>query len=463
MKENSLFDRINQWARHSLTLKMLTIGLLALLLLIPVGLLQSLINERQQLRDEAIREVSSKWGLEQTLIGPILSVPYDYVRSGPDGELLRETGYAHFLPDQLQIDGALQPQERYRGIYVVVLYETRLAIETTFKNLHPEALNIPETALQWSNAQLTIGISDMKGIESAIEVVGNDTTYAFGPGTPSNDIFDSGASLPLGLNAQPDSLDFGFELRLKGSSQLSFAPFGRTTTVSLTSGWPNPSFEGAFLPDQRAVTDTGFTATWRVLELNRNYAQQGIGSFIGRAAPGVPVVRNEYAAPPPGNYHLSTFGLRLLLPIDEYQKTMRSAKYATFFVLITFLTFFFIEVLNRRRLHPIQYLLIGSAIILFYILLLSVSEHFAFNSAYLVSAAIILGLITFYSAFVLRNLRLTLLVGSILAVLYGFFYSLLQLRDYALLLGSIGLLLILATIMYLTRNIDWYNFGADQP
>jgi inner membrane protein len=158
----------------------------------------------------------------------------------------------------------------------------------------------------------------------------------------------------------------------------------------------------------------------------------------------------------------SHFGVRLMLPVDEYQKTNRSSKYATFFIFITFLTFFFIEVLNKKRLHPIQYLLVGAAVILFYVLLLSISEYVSFNWSYLISCSIILTLIATYCHFILKNRKLTFMMFGVLAVLYGFFYSLLQLQDYALLLGSFGLLLILGAIMYLTRNIDWYGFRGGE-
>jgi inner membrane protein len=459
----STFDRLNNWARKSVTLKLFVIGLLILLLLIPASMLQSLIRERESLRNTAIEEVSAKWGLAQTIGGPVISVPYTTSTVDREGKTVSRSGYAHFLPDEIIIDGEVTPEERYRGIYVVVLYQTTLHLSGHFGTLNAAALQVPEQDLRWEDARFTVGISDMAGVQDAIPVTLNDTTYQLGPGTVTNDIFTAGASVPIQLKPRADRLDFDFDLRLNGSSALSFLPFGKETRVSLTSPWTHPSFEGAFLPDDRTVGDQGFTASWKVLQLNRNYPQQGEGAYIGKADSKLVLHRTDYSVASPAYNTASkdpnAFGLRLLLPIDEYHKSMRTAKYSALFIFITFLTFFFIEVLNRKRLHPIQYLLIGAAVILFYVLLVSIAEHLNFDSAYWISCALIMVLITGYSVFVLRNRKLTILVAGMLFVLYGFFYSILQLQDYALLLGSLGLLLMLASIMYLTRNIDWYKLN----
>jgi len=461
MEDNSFLGRLNRWARRSVTLKLFVIGILILLLLIPVSMVSSLIRERERIRDEAVQEVSAKWGNDQTIAGPVISVPYQSVRLNEEGKSNVTRGYAHFLPDSIDIRGEVDPQKRYRGIYLVVLYNAQLEISGRFKGLDAAALSVPEEDLQWEDALFTLGISDMKGIEETISARVNDTTYQFGPGTVTDQILASGCSFALNLPRKATSvIDFSFQLNLNGSTSLYFTPFGKSTRVDISSSWLDPSFEGAFLPDERKVSNEGFDATWHVLQLNRNYPQQGEGSYISNTPqPPSSMYGRQYDA-----FRGSTnaFGFRLLLPIDEYQKTMRSAKYAAFFVLITFLAFFFIEVLNRKRLHPIQYILVGAAIILFYILLLSISEHFNFDRAYLMACMIIIILITSYCSYILSNRRLTWMMFGILTLLYGFFYSLLQLQDYALLLGSLGLLLILATVMYLTRNIDWYNLGNEE-
>lgn len=457
-----MFEGFNDWARRSVTLKLIVIGILMLLLLIPASLLNSLIYERQSLRDQAIAEVSQKWGERQTIGGPIISVPFTTVLQNDQDEAVTVTRSAYFLPDELRIEGEVLPRERQRGIYVIVLYNTQLTITGNFTGFNTNELNIAPEQFQWENARLILGLSDMSGVQEAITLTWDNQEYAFGPGTIDRDLLNTGASVALDLSGAATDHSFSFQLNLNGSSDLYFMPFGKETRVQLRSTWPDPSFEGTFLPDDHSITPDGFTAEWRVLQLNRDYPQQGVGNFING--------QKDYLEPaqytPRGGgvdvanrSSTSAFGVKLLLPIDEYKKTERSTKYAMIFILLTFLTFFFIEVLNSRRLHPIQYLLIGAAIILFYILLLSISEHLNFDWAYLIGCLTIIGLITGYSWFILKNGKLTLLVAGLLAILYGFFYSILQLQDYALLMGSIGLLLILATIMYLTRNVDWYELS----
>ncbi|MBL7891282.1 MAG: cell envelope integrity protein CreD [Bacteroidia bacterium] len=454
MEKSSFFERLNNWAKRSVTLKLISIGVLILILLIPTSMLTSLIYERQGLRDSAIDEVSSKWGNAQTFGGPVLSIPYTTIIKDDKGQSETVIRYAHFLPDQIKITGVVTPEKRYRGIYVVVLYSTKLHVTGKFSYPDIKALNIPESSYLFNDASISLGIPDMKGINEAITFKMNDTSYSFNPGLPTHDIFTSGASFGFELLKQ-GTYTFDFDVNLNGSTSLNFLPFGKETTVSLHSNWDSPKFEGAFLPDTREISTQGFTADWKVLQLNRNYPQQGLGSFISPAT-------NEYQTP--SDYSMASFGVRLLLPIDEYQKAMRSVKYCIMFIIITFLTFFFVEVLNKKRIHPIQYLLVGFAVCLFYVLLLSISEHLKFDSAYLIGCVSILVLITFYAKNVFKNNKLTAIFSALLALLYGFFYSLMQLEDYSLLLGSLGLFIILGTIMYLTRKVDWYGISSgSQP
>ena len=428
-------------------------------------MLTSLIGERESVRNAALDEVSAKWGGSQTLGGPVLSLPYRTHRKDERGKAETVVRYAHFLPDRIDVVGNVVPEERSRGIYTVVLYNTQLRFQGSFSPPQFELLNIPKGDLMPEDAFISLGITDPKGIKEDISFRLNDRNYAFSPGLPTNDLFGSGISFPVRLNGQK-SYPFDFRLDLNGSRHLRFLPFGKETTVALTSPWDNPSFEGAFLPDQQLITPEGFKARWKVLQLNRDYPQQGTGAFVGGLHPS-PNPGNEMAA---AAYSASStrsdsaFGVRLRLPVDGYQKTMRSAKYGVVFVFLTFLAFFFAEVLNRQRIHPIQYLLVGCAVCLFYILLLSISEHVTFGLAYLIGCVCILTLVTFHAWNVFRSRSLAGLVGGILLALYGLFYFLLQLQDYALLVGSLGLLLILATVTYLTRNVDWHSLQTrDTP
>ena len=463
-EKSSLFERFNNWVKSSVMLKLITIGILILLLMIPASMLQSLVNERQSNRDSAVEEITSKWGSNQTIGGAVITIPYTVILEDEKGKKSTKIEYAHFLPENLNITGTLTPEKRYRGIYVVMLYNAKLNIKGFFKKPNVELLKIPKERFMFSEAFISIGLTDMKGIKAAIRLKINGKDLELNPGIETNDLFVSGVSSPINLEA--DVLNFEATINLNGSKRIDFLPFGKTTKVSIESPWGTPSFVGASLPDERQVTDKGFKAVWNELHLNRNYPQQGMGRFIGIATNNPQNYSQDRAvvsypdgaetAKVTGELE-SSFGVKLLLPVDEYQKTMRSTKYNLMFIVITFIAFFFVEILNRKRLHPIQYLLVGFAICLFYVLLLAISEHLSFNWAYLIGCVTILTLIIFYTQSVFKNGRITLIFNGILVLLYGFFYSLLQLEDYSLLLGSIGLFIILAVVMYLTRNIDWYR------
>ena len=265
------------------------------------------------------------------------------------------------------------------------------------------------------------------------------------PGSRLPAIIASGITVELpGLKGKrQEAVDFQFNLNLQGSRNLSFVPVGSTTDIRVVSSWSSPSFNGNFLPDEREVSDRGFTAHWRILKLNRNFPQSwtddAYAQEIGAAA----------------------FGVDLMLPLDDYQKSMRSAKYAVLTIALTFLIFFLVEVLTGRRIHPFQYILVGLALCLFYVLLISISEHTHFNFAYFISTAAIVSLISLYSTSVFRVGKYTVVLLGMLIGLYGFLFVTLQLADYALLMGSLGLLAILAATMYFTRNIDWYRAGNE--
>ena len=459
----SLFERFNNWVKSSVMLKLFTIGILILLLMIPSSMLQGLINERQSNRDNAVEEITSKWGGNQTIGGAVITIPYTIIQEDDKGKKSSIIAYAHFLPENLNITGTLTPEKRYRGIYVVMLYNAQIHVQGFFKKPNVELLKIPKERFLFSEAFISFGLTDMKGIKEAIRLKINGKTLEMNPGIESNDLFVSGVSSPINLEAE--TINFDAQINVNGSKRIDFLPFGKTTKVTIESPWGTPSFVGSSLPDERQITDKGFKAVWNELHLNRNYPQQGTGSFIGNAANNtenydqdraVVAYADGVATKTVGELE-SSFGVKLLLPVDEYQKTMRSTKYNLMFIVITFIAFFFVEILNRKRLHPIQYLLVGFAICLFYVLLLAISEHLSFNWAYLIGCVTILSLIIFYTQSVFKNRRISLIFNGILALLYGFFYSLLQLEDYSLLLGSVGLLMILAVVMYLTRNIDWYR------
>lgn len=424
--------------KHSAGLRLIVIAVIIVALQIPAGLIRDLIRGRESTRDGAVAEISGKWGRAQTLAGPVLTVPYRISEKDDKGKVVStRIAYAHFLPDDLSVSGTMAPQVRYRGIYEAVLYNGKLHVAGTFPRPDGKDLGIASGDMMCDKAFLSVGISDMKGIKETPRVAWNGETVSANPGIESRDVLASGVSARVALAKGADRYPFAVDVNLNGSQQLSFLPLGRQTRVALSSTWASPSFQGEFLPEKRSISKSGFSAEWKVLSLNRNYPQSWAG-------------KNDQVA-------ASAFGVGLLLPLDGYLKTMRTTKYSLLFVTLTFAAFFVIEILRRVAVHPIQYMLVGLALVLFYTLLLSLTEHLRFQYSFLVAGAGIVGLVSAYSASVLRSGKLAAVIGTIVAVLYGFLYVLLQCEDFALLLGSVGLFAILGLFMYLTRTVDWFT------
>jgi inner membrane protein len=436
--------------RNTVMIKAVFIAIITLLLLIPAAMISNLVYERQNTKNEAINEIGEKWGKEQTLTGPFLTIPFTkhikrYSPKDSTDVWIERTDYLNMLPENLNVSGSIAPEKRYRGIFEVIVYNSDISLDGDFSTLNIKDFDIETKDLHLDNAFLSIGISDLRGIEEQIDLKWGENTKVFNPGTITTNIISSGINAPLNIsvNSNGDILSepFAFNLKLKGSEYLRFVPVGKITDVELKSDWNTPSFDGAFLPDHRTVSDSGFVASWNVLHLNRNYPQAWLNS--------------EHRV------QESAFGVDLLLPVDNYKKSERSIKYAILFIGLTFLVFFFIEIINKKRVHPIQYILVGLALCLFYTLLLSISEHSTFNFAYLISSVLTIGLISAYTKTVLKSNSLTGLMSGILTILYLFIYVIIQLEDYALLMGSIGLFIILALVMYFSRKIDWYEINNE--
>ncbi len=441
--ENTPMSRANSLLKNSVMLKLITITILMLLLLIPASMIKSIIQEREQLNNEATNEVSSKWAEEQLVNGPILTIPLTYEYEQEDKKYLK-TKYWHILPENLDINGDVTPEKLKRGIYEVVVYKSKLNVSGDFIiNQKPDQQNLK--AIRYDQAFLTIGIYDLRGIKNQIRLNWNGKDLKAKPGSIIPDLIYSGVtiSVPNVKELLSKSIDFNFSLDLQGSRNLSFTPLGNTTVVNLRSPWPSPSFDGNFLPDEREITEEGFTASWSVLQLNRNYPQSWIGDSHKE------------------NLEYSAFGVNLILPLDDYQKSYRSAKYAAMSIALTFLIFFLVEVLNKRKIHPFQYALVGLALCLFYVLLVSISEHSNFNFAYGISTLGVVTMISLYSLSVFKKIKLSMLLLATITAIYGFLFVTLQLADYALLMGSLGLTVILGLTMYFTRNINWYQLNIE--
>ena len=433
-------EQTSFWKTQATTIKGLVIFILMLILLIPALMVEGIINEREGRRNEAIFDIGNKWGRNQTLGGPVLVVPYENVLQSSDGKTTtKETNYAYFLPEKLNIGGKVDPSRKHRGIFEVVTYLGSLTLDGVFIQPNLSQLIPAGANVLWDKAILTLGISDLRGLADQVRLKWNDNEAVFDPGIPVTGVAESGIHLPIVVQGAANGrYVFHIDLQLKGSGSLFFTPVGKVTDVKLSSPWPDPSFVGAFLPDQKNITPNGFDAAWKVLNLNRNYPQQWISDQnIG--------------------FGESAFGVEFLMPVDNYQKATRSVKYAILFIGLTFLTVFFIEMRQSKRVHPFQYALIGLALVIFYTLLVSISEHLPYNQSYWIAALMTVGLTGWYARMLFASNRMGLFLAGTLTVLYGFLFVVLQQQDYALLIGSLGLFAILAIVMYFSKMIDVEN------
>lgn len=419
---------------QSITFKLIFIGVLVLLLMIPSLMINGIIWERESRASNVVREISDKWGNAQSILGPIVEIPYEtYVRNSEGEVISRELKTTYILPENLEVESKITPEIRKRGIFEAVLYQGDLK----FKGAFPSKEKIPNADfVDWNGARIVFKISDLRGLAEVPELKYSDQTISLK--SLSNTQLKPGIGASFSL-PEEGIIEFETKLSLKGSESVYFYPLGTTTTVNLDSSWPSPSFDGNFLPESKAISENGFTASWNILELNRSFPQVWSNE--------IPYLEN------------SKFGVKFIQVAEGYQQTERAIKYAILFIFLTFISYFLVEVLNKFKIHPIQYLLVGFALVLFYLLLLSISEHYSFNFAYLSSAIAITALISSYSASILKKKKLGVMLGILLSTLYIYLYVLLQLEDFALLIGAIGLLAILALVMFITRKIDWYQIN----
>lgn len=443
-------ERLASSIRSSQMLRLFSVGLLALLLQIPIAMIGGLVAERQERRQAAVTEVSSKWGNVQSIIGPVLIVPYTYRSTETSASGLQitrtETRNAIFLPEQLRVRGSIDAELRHRGIFSIPVYKVGLTLEGEFTRPSFAELGLEPAGVAWERAQLAIGISDARAIQQETAVTWNGKPVSFLPGTGAFTDGGTGIHAVVGLANGGQRAQFSFPLSLNGSLGVYLTPFAQNTIVELQSNYGHPSFQGNWLPVERSVSDAAFRAKWSIPFLGRNYPQ------AWKAEVGM---RKEIDG--------SRFGVELVNPVDHYRMAERSVKYAGLFILLTFATLWLIEVLAGVRVHPIQYLLLGGALCLFYLLELSLSEHLGFPLAYTVASFSVVALVAGYSMVVLHHIRRALFVIAVVSLLYAYLYILLMNEDYALLIGSVGLFLILAAIMYATRRVDWYAVGTRSP
>lgn len=445
--------------RNALTFKLFAVLFLVLVILIPMDMIHGLVAERMQRRDQAIADITASWGQAQDIVGPVIVIPYTYSIKNWEERLVdgravsvevesTQTAEAFFLPADLTIEGTVVPSTRHRGIYEAVVYDGDFQLNGRFTPPDFAELDIPHDAIQWDNAVIAMAVSDLRGTSEMLQVTFAGQTLVFRPGSRLSG-YHSGISVRLpDLRQLGDDLEFTMDLSLKGSRQIRFAPVAQQNKVNITSPWSSPSFQGAFLPESYTIDADGFDAHWEASWYGRGYPQQS----TSRTQPHP----NASAITP------SLFGVDFIVTVDSYRLVDRATKYAVLFIALIFTAFFLFEILANLRIHPIQYLMVGAALCLFYLAVLSLSEFIPFNTAYWIGVAASSLLIILYSLKVLGSGLRTLVIAAALAIVYTFLFVILQLQDYSLLFGTAGLFVVLALVMYATRNLDWADRSTNK-
>jgi inner membrane protein len=435
--------------QRSVLARMVVMGLLLVVLMVPLAMTRGVIAERAARRDDVAGEISRTWGDRQLVTGPILSVPYRYVvrEAAEDGRGVREvvrTGRLVVLPASLEATGRLDPEIRARGPFSTIVYTAHVTLRGRFSAVDESVVGRPDVTFAWDEATLSLGVGDPRGIATGLRVGWNGRPMQVVPGVDDVGLATSGVSVRHVALASGQPSTFDVALALRGTRSLAVVPAGNETTLSLTSSWPHPGFAGGQLPVSHRVGSDGFEARWQ-------------SGWFARGFPAAWVRGAEDDRALKARADASAIGVDLVQPVDVYQQAERAVKYAALFIVLTLAVAFLREITSRLAVHPVQYLFIGFGLCLFYLLLVSLAEHVRFVVAYLVASSATVLLLAWYWSGVLRSWRAGVSMGLALTGLYGYLYLLLRLEDLALVAGATGLFVMLAVIMAMTRHVDWFS------
>lgn len=446
---------------QSNTARLIMVGLLTLILLIPLQLVKGLITERAQRQSEVINEINSKWGEEVFFYGPILKVPYttytksevyDKATGTTVTQKTAEQNFAYFFPEELKNTSDIKTETKKRNNYESVVFKAQMDFKGKYVKPDFSSKNIPDEDIQWDKATIMVRTSNQSSIKDGAFINIGGNKFVFEPvyensKTDSDVVSYDRRNFPkytkvstletpfIDFKYYFENSDFSFSFKYDGSSKISVVPIGKITESTMKSDWKDPKFTGNFLPNFKEITKNGFTSDWKILHINRPFSQQSFGVL-----PNI----SEYS-----------YDVDFIIQVDEYQQNERASKYGFLTIGLTFLIFFLIQTISKIKIHIFQYTMIGLALIMFYTLLISITEHSSFLKAYLIAGISVVLLISLYSVSILKNKKFPLFIGLSLSALYGFIFVIIQMENYALLAGSIGLFAILAIVMFVSRKIDW--------
>jgi inner membrane protein len=431
----------------STTFRMIIIGALTLILMIPMAFVSNLVSDRKYRKKQVISEINKSWGKSVEIYGPILKIPYKTYKkttyfdsNNKRVETTEFDGYEYLytFPNELNIDGNIEGQPKKIGIYKSAVYKADNHISGDFTLPDFKKYDIKQTEVEWKKAEIIFKTTNNKGIVDKMIWQWNGEKFPFALSGKNNDKYFVFKTDFLGKSPfiNNEKVKFEMSYKVKGSKTFKITPIGNQTKVRLQSNWKDTKFEGYFLPDNEdKITETGFDAHWKVIDYQRAFSQYHLNQIP--------------------NFSSYAFGVNFIIPVDEYLKSDRATKYAYLVIFLTFIVFFIIQNVGKIEMHPFHYFLIGIALVVFYTLLISISEHSNFNISYLISASATIGLISLYAKSILKSKRFIGYIFTSLTMLYGYIYIIIQLDNYALLAGSIGLFIILAMIMYFSRKIKW--------
>lgn len=438
--------------QNALLMRCLTIGVLTLLLLIPLAMISDVVQERRVFRESALNDIAASWTGEQTVAAPLLLIPYeqqftesvwDKRRSEYVNVEKRLSGQRVVMATKLAVQTDVTTELRRRGIFSVPVYDSSFAMNGYFDAKELAAMSKDITGFQrWGKPRLMLSVNDLRGIGGDPTIEVQKKRQTFKPGTSLSSL-GRGIHAPLDdINMEKD-ITFAITFSLRGSRQLNLAPIAHNAVMQMQADWPHPKFSGRFLPNQRSIDETGFTAKWSV------------SAFSTGAADILESCQKDQCS----GMHTLSLGVSLFETTNVYTRTDRATKYGILFVLLTFVAFFLTETLTQKRLHPIHYLLVGGALGMFYLLLISLAEHLGFGLAYGIATAACTVLIGTYLKAVLGEKRLAATYAIAIATLYGMLFMILRSEDYALLMGSLLLFGVMALIMLTTRHTDWASIS----
>jgi inner membrane protein len=448
--------------KFNVSLKVLSIGILILILSLITFSIQGLIRDRINHKSKALNTVSKQWGQTQVLMGPYIKLPYEKVVE-VNQTAARESAmkvrtevyrdYLYLLPKKISTSAKLDTKSLYKGIYQQNVYHADTKLTGYFEFSDEDLYKLNGKKIIWNEASFSFNIGDIKSLKNEPVLSVNNTDLNLNNVEKVANFYQLSSRKPYlkGPNFLKSKFEFSLDLNLNGSRAFYLVPVARENIVKMDANWADPNFNGAYIPEERTISDAGFKAKWQIFNLNNDYQSLLGGAFD-----------QLYNANIGSAYHdnSSIFGVELYSPVDIYTKSKKTLKYSLLFITLTFSLYFFIEVLFKQRLHPIQYLMIGMAVSIFYLLLLAFAEHIGFDLAYLIAALAAISLIGTYTYFIMSKPKIAASAIALITLLYGYLYLLLQLNDYSLLFGSIGLFIVLAIIMLASRKIDWYEESA---